>query len=260
MLRGRCRHCQAQFSSKYFWIEFFFASSFALLWILEVVLNVNRVGLLPSSQFGHGLERELVAVFAYHAFLLGTVLIANLLAWQGTWAHWSLFAPAFVVGLAGGTLGAWPWPCAAAEPTYAFLRQLSLGTPVGLQPTSPWSPIPEVLVPYSYTLGIMNGGLGGLVGLLGMLVFVRFARLVAGTPFRGAKGDILLATTCGVFIGWQGIVLASAVGILSWLLVTPLRRWLAGKNRFTPIGWWVGWASLVYLVTSHWVLGPLWRG
>src|SRR4051812_34464719 len=56
--RGRCRHCGAQFSSRYLWVEFITGLAFVAIWYLDVHENLsgwkamqNAAGLIRATGF-----------------------------------------------------------------------------------------------------------------------------------------------------------------------------------------------------------------
>src|SRR6202008_4814993 len=48
LLRGRCRHCRASFSVRYFFIELLTAVGFAVIFYLEAILNVGQWPVLAA--------------------------------------------------------------------------------------------------------------------------------------------------------------------------------------------------------------------
>src|SRR5207253_567028 len=114
LLRGRCRRCGARFSVRYFLAEFLTGAAFALLYLLEVGLNVQRYPVWSGGGFVY-LEAARFPphswqLFAGHAALLSLFLVATTCLLDGERVSVGLVATGEAAGLAWAMLYPWPEP------------------------------------------------------------------------------------------------------------------------------------------------------
>lgn len=114
ILGGRCRTCQIGFSLRYFWVELAMAVAFLLVFLLEIVANVNRI-----HQFGTtGFDSLMLMRFPLDAPLYFLVRV-TMLAWLAP-SFWialersrfpsSLLVSGVLLAFLVGAFFPWPWP------------------------------------------------------------------------------------------------------------------------------------------------------
>jgi leader peptidase (prepilin peptidase)/N-methyltransferase len=108
-LGGRCRQCHNPISARYPIVEAVTASMFAAVAYVEI--------------------DRLNTAYPFHLLLLGTLLCAALIEYDGHRPPWRLFLPALVVGIA--TLPSWPSLSAVLPPATERLLGLLLGAGLG---------------------------------------------------------------------------------------------------------------------------------
>jgi leader peptidase (prepilin peptidase)/N-methyltransferase len=241
ILRGRCRHCGARFSSRYLWVELLTAISFAGLFWLVVVGNLGRFGVPSSYPFGSWNRAGFVGVWLHHAVFLSFLIVAALtdLDYRRIPASVPILGTAFA--LAAGGLAPWPWPYelgGAPWPTTAFSVLPSRNPellPASLQPWPVWLPAPAGLRPGTWPMGLATGLAGALLGL-GLM---HLARIVCrrGLGVQGPRRvDALVLMMIGAFLGWQALLVVLAAAVLLALGYAPIYFWRhrGGPFPFVP--------------------------
>jgi leader peptidase (prepilin peptidase)/N-methyltransferase len=261
-LGGQCRACGAQFSSRYFWIEFLTGAVFAGLLYLEVFENMHSIGLLwnKSDQLTKPKVWQLLLVWLYHSAFLSLLLVATFTDID----HWEIplmiTIPGTIIGIAGATLGPWPWPIddtVVSKLSPGWYRNTfgGLGVPLenlplvpaGMQRWPVFLPLPEWLLPGTWQVGLATSLIGAVVGTLGM----RLIRLIFSWGLRKEAmglGDADLMMMIGAFLGWQALiwVLIFGVGLgLVYAVILLVRN----KGNELPFGpFLAGGATLALVV------------
>lgn len=241
LLRGRCVRCRARFSTRYFWAEFATGTAFALLYLLEVGLNVQHYPLWPRGGFDYLVSATFPPhswpLFVGHVTLLSLLLIAAGCLLDGEGLPVGLVVTGELLGLIWGML--YPWPSPNPTPGPDEIPNAFVLWPV-------WHPTPAD----GLVLGLMTA-LGGIL-LVPWLV-----RLVGRLhPRRGVFGPAagLLAMTGG-FLGWQPLLVAVAVACVLVTAGIGLRHRM--RNLFgvaltaSLVGVWLGWGWLGPLLRPY---------
>ncbi len=216
VLRGRCRQCGSPISSRYPIVEAVSAGMFGLLTFVEFVSEGAN---LPHRPFmvGDMLIREwsmghAYGISLYHLLLLGTLLCAVLIEYDGNRAPRSLYLPALLVGLAAPLF--WPW----------------------LRPVAMWTHLPKAT---SGTLdGLAGLAAGALTGGVGLYIWSIGARRERASRKKNSSKrvgsapsptSIFFSLICvGVFLGWQAVLVIAAVTAIVrafvWLIVRLAAR------------------------------------
>jgi prepilin signal peptidase PulO-like enzyme (type II secretory pathway) len=287
LLGGRCRHCGATFSVRYFCVELFTGLAVVGLFVLFIGLDALRY--LPPGVTGfdylesgrlpeHG--ALLVGVAVLQFFFL---LVAGLCNLENGRVPASVLVLGVGIALTASILCPWPWPHAPAravqsqgtisQPPWRRIACLpgaprgpmdpgapwsdaSTSPQTGLQPWPVWGPLPDALEAGSRPLGVLTTLAGAIAGgCLGLLL-----RVVPGAPSSGraasCRGDAALLALAGSFTGWQPITCAflgvALVAVLGWLC--RLSAQAAFMQRLAlglfPLEVWLGWP---------WVAGFLYR-
>jgi leader peptidase (prepilin peptidase)/N-methyltransferase len=217
VLRGRCRDCGTPISFRYPAVEAAVAGLFLLLaWVELFSLGANlprRPVPVTGGMIASGLTpAESAAIYAYHLLLLGTLLAAALIEYDGHRAMVRLFAPAAVVGVVAAMI----WP--------------------QLHPVPAWGP--AVGWPAGLTDSIFGLAAGGLLG--------RATRWGIGP--RNQSGIYRGPACVGIFLGWQAAVVLSAAMAAIAFVQRPCAPWLPGwLRRFPAVGWLTG-LALAWIV------------
>jgi leader peptidase (prepilin peptidase)/N-methyltransferase len=237
-LRGRCRDCQAMFSSRYMWVELGTGLAFLGLFLLEIVYGwFGYPGIKFNLQSGNASPSlPALALFAYHACLVSLLIASAVVD-----AEHRIIPPLIpytgaAIGIIGGALMPWPWPypvsAANAIPSgIPWILPEHVGKVVtGAQPWPFWGPLIAFAPAGSWKLGLMNSLLGALAGSL-VVRWVKWLFEVGfGRPALGL-GDADLLLMAGAFLGWQPAVLSLFVGAFAALLVFKLPSMILGLGR-----------------------------
>jgi leader peptidase (prepilin peptidase)/N-methyltransferase len=240
-LRGRCRHCGARFSMRYFWVELLTGLVVAGLYYLEVGLNIHG---LPVWR-GGGIDYLLAGLWPphswsflfFHTVLASLVIVATACLLERGELPRAVVVTGAVMGLAWAILYPWPLPL----PVRPWSATIGYRQP-GFMPCPVWAPLPDWLGPGSLALGVVTG----VAGILGPAWLVRLAQRRLRSPEEG-----LLVMTGG-FLGWQplfvALALAGTVAIGLGLLGRTGRPSFALLLIAGLIAVWLGWAWIVPLV------------
>jgi leader peptidase (prepilin peptidase)/N-methyltransferase len=266
MLRGRCRHCGAQFSVRYFIVELLTGLGFVGLFYLEVVENVHDwpVGNVPGWQLAAGIfPAEWVVGFAYHAILFSLLMVAAVCDLDGREIPLGLTLTGAIIGLIGAVLFPWPWPWTADAALEKiknapggingpwWLLPPPAGPREGLYPWPVWGPLPPWLPAESWQLGLATGLVGLLVGSL-------FLRMVAFLFSKGlgkealGLGDADLMMMTGAFLGWQPTVVAFFISVFPALMV-GIFQIVVRRDSSMPFGPSLAMGILITMLCWKWI-------
>lgn len=227
-LRGRCRQCGAQFSSRYLLVEFGTGLAFLGLFLLEVVFNwfsFPGFGFDPLRDTTPPLAA--LALFAYHAVFLSLLIAASVVDAEHRVIPPLIPFTGLAVGVAGAAFIAWPWPHPAAAGVLKpqgipwMLLPVVGPVPIGAQPWPFWGPLSDFCPPGSWQVGLLNAAAGALAGSL----VVRWVKWLFEAGFGHEAlglGDADLLMMAGAFLGWQPVVLSLFVGAFAALIVFKL--------------------------------------
>ncbi len=221
-LGGKCRYCQAKFTSRYLWVEICTGVGFLALFIVEIVRNSQHI---PALNFDYKATNFTIppwrvwVFFAYHAFLLSGLIAAAVIDAEHRIIPTLIPYTGVIVGIIGGALFPWPWPNPAEianvmpKDTAWWAPDHFGDIPLGLQPWPFWGPPFKFAPPGSFQLGLITAIVGALVGsllvrLIKWLFEVGFGREAMGL------GDADLLMMAGAFLGWQ-------IALLSLFVAAP---------------------------------------
>jgi leader peptidase (prepilin peptidase)/N-methyltransferase len=291
LLRGRCRTCKAPFSPRYFLVELLTALSFASLFYLEVMVNVNslvyvdwnppRVGqsglAVPQQaaqleQFraralqgqAFRIERGEIparawATFIFHALLLSFLLVATFCDLDRREIPPAVTMPGIVIGLIGSVFFPWPWPGSVdANPIVQFngpwwMVNPAIGPKAGLYPWPVWGPLPAWLPAGSWQLGLATGLVGMLAGTFLMRTVGFLFQKGLGVEALGL-GDADLMMMAGAFLGWQAVIVAFFVAVLPGL-VFALVQLIVFRDNSLPYGPSLAMGVILSMLAWSWI-GP----
>jgi leader peptidase (prepilin peptidase)/N-methyltransferase len=216
LLGGRCRDCHASISARYPLIEALTMAMFLVVAVFEWVVpgggSPARSYPVPGGFVAPPLDRiDAAGLYAYHLFLLCTLLPVAMIEYDGKRLPWRLGVPALVVGVVGVCV----WP--HVHPV-AACRNLQ-GWPAALADVG---------------AGLALGVVGGLVG---WLVVNQEAR----------RGSLVASTLTGVFLGWQAVAVLLALSIVLHLAWAALRWLLPPLVRLPLTVWWTG-TALIWIL------------
>ena len=248
-LRGRCRFCQATFSSRYLWVELGTGLAFLGLFVIEIVTQGfgNVPGLEPWQDVP-GLRASGLAAagfppvrawvyFFFHATLLSLLIAAAVIDAEHRIIPTEITYVGTLIGLIGATLMPWPWP---SDP--AILADIPAGFPWTLPEAGAKIPTGATLWPFvgpppewapagSWQLGLLNGLIGAAAGMF-VGRAIKFLFEVGLQKDALGLGDADLLMMIGAFLGWQPAVLALPVGSLVTLpVILPLMAYARLRGR-----------------------------
>ena len=226
-LRGRCRACGTNISPRYPIIELLVGLLFFVFLKVELLSGGRNLPYREPNSYAGAVwiiwytKWDLVGIYFFHQFLLCVLLAASLMHVDGHAVPKRLWRPAFLAGLIGSVLFATLHPMPVIAPRPQWLEQLR------------WSiTLPDKLFSgWPFRLGVGLDGLadavagmvcGGVLGLL-MAACWKGTQPKVGTAHR----DLVVASALvGLFLGWQGSVVLSFIGIpLQLALRFAARRW-----------------------------------
>ena len=221
VLRGKCRHCGARFSIRYFLVELLTAVSFAGLFYLEILQNIHEIPFLAQNRWrilGGQIPWQAWCFFLHHAFLLSFLIVASVCDMQSREIPLSLTLWGTGIGLIGSILFPWPWPSDINNPGFHapnnqrwWLVPPNQGIFAGLYPWPVWETLPVWMPLGSHLAGLATGVAGMLAGTW-MLRGVRslFTRGLGREALGLGDADLMMMV--GAFLGWQPVLVAFFVG------------------------------------------------
>lgn len=227
-LRGRCRSCRAAIPLRYPAVELLVALLFVSLAWVEPLSGGKNLPLPPS-----GLSlAELWGIYAFHLFLVCSLICAAFTELDGNRLTWRLVLPSMVIGLFAPLI----WP--HLHPT-----------------TTPLAPLDSLV---DGLLGAATGGLAGYViswpaRMMNHGASATTKRTREPRRPQHAQGDAAAALAwTGAFLGWPAaIALAAASGgtfwllrIISRLMPTTGRLGLLSQLAFWTLIWIALWRQL----------------
>jgi leader peptidase (prepilin peptidase)/N-methyltransferase len=273
-LRGRCRYCGAQFSSRYLWVELITGLAFVAIWYLDVHENLsgwkamqNAAGLIRATGFPPWYT---FVVFLHHATLFSFLLSIALCDLDNREIPITLPCVGTVVGLAFATCCPWPYPNAAVDVADIQNRALAGGlvqqfnwsflpqgksVPSGLYPWPVWGPVPAWLNDHRWALGLATGLTGAAVGMM-LIRFVKFTfEQGLGREALGL-GDADLMMMAGAFLGWQAVVVAFFIGSVVSLPLGIAFRLVNREEKTFPFGPGLALGVMITVFSWRWI-GPV---
>jgi leader peptidase (prepilin peptidase)/N-methyltransferase len=229
-LGGKCRNCQAKFSSRYLWVEIGTGLGFLALFLVEIVFNLQQIPALKLNFQARNFiipDWQFWAFFAYHAFLLSGLIAAAVIDAEHRIIPTLIPYAGVVVGVIGGALLPWPWPNLPTDANVMpndkpwMLSEFWGMIPLGLQPWPFWGPTFKYTPPGSFQLGLITALVGALAGSLVVRLIKWLFEVGFGREAMGL-GDADLLMMAGAFLGWQVAVLSLFVAAPTALVLKLL--------------------------------------
>jgi leader peptidase (prepilin peptidase) / N-methyltransferase len=266
LLRGRCRRCQARFSSRYFFIELGTGLAFVALFYLEILKNIHHFAVLEREQFylSYGLVPwQGWVIFCFHAILLGFLLVTTFTDIDHMEIPLSITVTGMAVGLIGSVLFPWPFPNTPADQVWIRVPGPTLMPRTGLYPWPVWHTLPAWMPLGSRLAGLATGLAGVLAGMAVLRAIAFLFKIGRGKEGLGI-GDADLMMMVGAFLGWQVVLVAFFVSVFPALLFGIMQLVLRGEKPMpfgpslaagTVITWlcWDWIAPHVHPVLSDWL-------
>ena len=290
LLRGRCRHCGASFSMRYFWIELLTGFVFVSLYYLEVGRNIHHFQLLYwyENDFENLLAEMFRPrpwlVFLDHALLSCFAIVAVMTNRELHQVPRSVTFCGVLLGLLAAGLFPWPWPddpAVAITPpggtrmffgarvgrmiwdalrSHACRRSVGDGrrnTATGVVLVAGLGPLPDWLPAGDWRLGLATGLAGVLAGAAWTGVVRLLFNLGVGASALG-QGEMSLLIIAGGFLGWQPVVVAGLLALIPGL-ATATMQWIVKNRRQVSYGLWLALALVPVGLGWYWI-GPLVQG
>jgi leader peptidase (prepilin peptidase)/N-methyltransferase len=220
-LGGRCRQCKAKISARYPAVELLVALVFVVLALIEP-LDWGRN--LPAAE-DKLTQNELWGIYAYHLFLLCSLICAAFTEFDGHGMTKRLMLPGLVVAIIAPMV----WP---------HLRPMA-----ALVASPMW-----LTVPVEGLIGVVAGTVLGFVSAWASRMWRPKSRFLATSPSSFAIG----LAWVGGFLGWQAALGLAVAAVAAHLLATMVGRIVLGDSRvglvgcLTPctFGWILAWRTI----------------
>ncbi|HEX3152829.1 MAG TPA: prepilin peptidase [Gemmataceae bacterium] len=250
--RGHCRFCNTRFSSRYMWVELATGLGFALIFVLDVIVNWHGIAFFGNNNQlrAQGVPTwQGLVLFLHHAILFSFLLAASLCDWDHKAIPISLTTFGTMVGLILATCFPWPFPN-SSESIAAFQKPV-VGNggvrermwtidvkpeelPRGLYPWPVWGPMPDWFNDHRWALGLLTGLAGAAAGMI-LLRAVKFLFEKALAKEAMGLGDADLMMLAGAFVGWQPVIVGFFMGSMAALPLGLAWR-LVKKEEHFPFG------------------------
>ncbi|NBR05240.1 MAG: prepilin peptidase [Planctomycetes bacterium] len=240
-LWGKCRKCKSSFSSRYMLIEIFSGLMFVSVFLLDVIWNVPKYGIVESQayQIGVGLiPGNVWLTFISHAILLSFLLTASLTDLDKMEIPLGVTITGTLFGLVFSTFQAWPFPDDIQSTNQLLLLAkdwpVSPQVPQGSMTWPLWYPVFDWLDSRPY----LHGFLASLAGIGAGTFLLRAIRFTYGVG-RGIEGmglgDADLMMMVGAFWGWQLVFVAFFLAVIPAFFFGILQLFSKGEQAF-PFG------------------------
>lgn len=219
-LRGRCRDCRAAISARYPLVEAITAGLFLGLGLVEWLGGGTNLPPRTAMQPG--------GVYAYHLWLLCTLLTAALIEYDGYRPLRLLFTVAVLAGVHAPLV--WPW----LHPLPAFGAGEYV-LPGAIDGTA------------GLAAGLLLGWLGSLLGRT-QSYCVEDGR----SETTSYKLWLLPAMCVGVYLGWQVTCAVVPAAVVAWLVLRLLSGPIPALRRIGPTAVLAVLTLAAILSWSHW--------
>lgn len=269
VLRGRCRHCGASFSIRYFLVELLTALGFVGLFYVEVIFNIHEYPHLGT--FHGGLQWgfypwQWIGACLVHCVLFSFLLAISVCDLDRRQIPLGLTVTGTLIGILASTLFPWPWPsmpelalaeirqwesqnAVASVPWWVPPPNVKLGQ--GVCPWPVWGPLPDWLPPGSWQLGLLTSLAGALAGTLMMrVVGFLFTRGLGKEAMGLGDADVMMMV--GAFLGWQVMVIGFFLSVFPALVVGVLQLLLHRDNSL-PFGPSLALGTMMALLGWRWL-------
>ena len=231
---GRCRHCQAPISKRYFDVEVILGAIFLMIVLVTLVKDGKNLPLRPPNVSG-GFERvvfepqwDLIQIVVHHLVLISILFTFALIRIDRQPIPISVFATGLILGIASTfvfpavQLVPWQMP----SDTVASFKTFELDQAITI------------------LLGFVGGVLCGWV----------YGRFVWNQPLATDRDQVRCIvfsfSMCGLFLGWQSVISISLIVVLLEL-IGPLFGNLLGYQQLN------GPAKILVAVIVHLVFWKL---
>ncbi len=219
ILGGKCRTCGTKFSSRYFWIEVFTATLFAVtFWYYLNHFSWSKGAINVDSPYRGVPGIDLFLMWLYHITFLCFLIVASMTDFDLREIPLRLTIPGTIIGIIGGSFVGWPWPLSMDNPIVQSTYQ------GGLHYWPFWAPLEDVVLPFVSHVQPNAWYVGFLTSLIGALAGTGLIRILRGL-FSWAYereamglGDADLLMLIGAFLGWQALILVLGYAIVLGLL------------------------------------------
>ncbi len=197
---GRCRHCQAPISQRYFWVEVFLGGLFLVLFMAELEFGGFNLPTSPDLHFkgiAHVLfspNAQLIQTFAFHVTLVSILFTIAMIAAE------SFRIPRSFIAIAGLTLACIAFFCPA-------VLQVSWQA-------VPTHPANETLVPFGIN-SLLTMLLGSATGVAAGIIGGRVASYAGAAQSTVAKQQFIASfALVGLALGWQSVLVTFLIGLI----------------------------------------------
>jgi leader peptidase (prepilin peptidase)/N-methyltransferase len=217
LLRGRCRDCKEKIAFRYPLVEAITAGTLLALWLVEGIWLGRHLPQGPIASSDGSSARWLSVLLirvSYHLVLLGTLLAAGLMEYDGHRVPLRLGWPALAIGalVPLGWAGVGPAPALVGWPNW---------------------------------IAELAGGAAGLAAgaLLGFVAWYTIGP-------RDRLGLVLGPACVGLFLGWQAAAVLGFLAGLMQVAATALgRKWPAVRRPLPTLG--LAAATLAWILIRH---------
>lgn len=213
LLRGECRTCGAKFSSRYFLIELFTASVFAVTFYYYLN-RMSFFGPAADSPYLKVQRFDLLWMWLYHITFLSFLIVAVFTDFDCREIPLGLTVTGTIIGIVGGSFVGWPWPLSINDPA---VPTHIMG---GLHYWPFWAPLSDVTLPLvgtaqpgAWYVGFLTSLIGAIAGT-GMIRLIRALFSWAYEKEAMGLGDADLLMMIGAFLGWQALVLVMGYAVI----------------------------------------------
>lgn len=251
-LKGKCRHCGATFSSRYFWIEAFTGAVFAVACYYWLTRDQYRpTDPTELNYFLNVSKPALLLVWLHQMLFFCFLLVATFCDVDHQIIPLSVTIPGTIVGIVMSVFLPWPYPM-----NYPIMPQATYGgfglaadsitiLPLSAQLWPFWLPTPQWAAPGTWQLGLATAIFGAAFGA-GMMRAIRWVFSWGFGKEAMGLGDADIMMMIGAFLGWQACVLVLLFGV-GFGVVYALGKFIINRGRELAFGPFLALGALLVL-------------